>query len=407
MLIIWIILLFVTLLMCSGIELIWIPNREGLFSHFLQLRILKQITTELNYTKLVITSLTTIHFNNTEINLCNIFNLPDSIECRRDVHVNNTLCARYSKAIRRAYYLNHYPFRHLLLQSKVSKELSPCYKFSLPFMGGETRRDAFLRAVSFHHPALLFQPEFYTIFHKFRANMFQAMNIFNTNTSVRNYTVVHWRRGDQLTSRCQQGKDVSVNCRSARRFVHEVRQYTNDSLVYVATNEEDLHSVDMSILHEAGFLTLNESLLGYHRNSVQAAVVDVLLMLDATTFLSWGVSVINDAVEHERMLQGSTYCVVCESDVVYPTWCWLQEQYLLQYQSKQPYIPLSNTTTSTDVLHRHEERMQHAPLVLSHYNISTMPAYLDEIAVETKRMARELNTTAARAVLELLNIYNK
>ncbi|KAJ1429652.1 hypothetical protein B484DRAFT_419051 [Ochromonadaceae sp. CCMP2298] len=109
------------------------------------------------------------------------------------------------------------------------------------------------------------------------------------------YTVVHWRRGDQVT-RCSKRLDTSVNCLPAPHLIAAVRRLSNDSIVYVATNEQE--SGQLQLLREAGFLTFEDVL-----------AVEVSLMLAAPTFLAWGVSEIDDVVESERQRGGRTYCV--------------------------------------------------------------------------------------------------
>ena len=92
-----------------------------------------------------------------------------------------------------------------------------------------------------------------------------------------NYTVVHWRRGDQLSSRCRQGKDSSVNCKSAADLVAMVRNHSHDSLVYVATNEP-ANSTELEVLRSASFKLYSDSqfeLPGYEYESLNAFVLEV------------------------------------------------------------------------------------------------------------------------------------
>lgn len=52
----------------------------------------------------------------------------------------------------------------------------------------------------------------------------------------------------------------------------------------------------------------------------------ISIMLNASTFLAWGVSEVNDVIEHERMLRGKSYCSAKEETPKYPTWCWWHAQ---------------------------------------------------------------------------------
>lgn len=128
---------------------------------------------------------------------------------------------------------------------------------------------------------------------------------------------------------------------------------------------------------------------GYHTGSVAAAVVDVQLMLDATTFLGWGVSLIHDLVEHARMVQNKSWCTTLETNVTYPTWCWLQAQRVEQARDMRhrhlPSPPM-RLRQQREILLRADRHMHTHPLILSEYNITNMPAYQFEIEDCARRM---------------------
>lgn len=247
-----------------------------------------------------------------------------------------------------------------------------------PFLGGQTRRDAFLRVISLI-PQLDFHSKYRELFWAYKRNLL--------GLSSNSYTVVHWRRGDQLTSRCAQGKDHSVNCMSVQDLVVEIQRYTSDKVIYLATNEANLSHADLECLEHAGVQVFDPLVANYPAGSLAAVVVDVQLMLDATTFLCWGVSVINDLVEHARMVHNKTWCTVVETNVTYPTWCWLQEQRLLH-----AHLPAADTHVHQQQLARRkillqvDQYMHTHPLVLSEYNITNMPVYQFEIEDAARRM---------------------
>jgi hypothetical protein len=93
----------------------------------------------------------------------------------------------------------------------------------------------------------------------------------------------------------------------------------------------------------------------------------------------------NDLVEHERMLRNRTWCAARETHFQYPTWCWLQQQRLEKSRGK----PGSEGMSDRDLLLREDEVMQHAPLLLSVYNTSGMPAYQEEVRLAKQRAQRE------------------
>jgi hypothetical protein len=121
---------------------------------------------------------------------------------------------------------------------------------------------------------------------KFRHEYLNLVNVLKRKTEAlssnrRGYVVVHWRRGDQLTSniRCGQPRplhvttgtsrpiDTSVNCGSVETFIVQVREqvhrlievpfnYSSPIPVYVATNENNPTILDK--------LAKESFILGHH-----------------------------------------------------------------------------------------------------------------------------------------------
>ena len=108
------------------------------------------------------------------------------------------------------------------------------------------------------------------------------------------YSVVHWRRGDQIGYRCAHGKDYSVNCGSAENFIAKVI-----SIVYVATNED--REDDIKSLKAAGFYLFRD--LHMEISPLDAFVVELQLMIDATTFFYWGNSSVDLVADSARLQQ--------------------------------------------------------------------------------------------------------
>lgn len=173
-----------------------------------------------------------------------------------------------------------------------------CYKGTLPLLGRKNVREAIVSSTSFP-PRLIFQSQIQELAHAFVSSL-----KFHSDDR---YTVVHWRRGDQLSTRCVQGKDNSVNCGSAANLIDKVRSSTDDSSIYIATNEHS-KSPHLDELTSAGFKTFKDSNF-LHLGPVESFLIEVYMMISATTFLGWGVSEVNDVVEYERMQMGKSYCV--------------------------------------------------------------------------------------------------
>ena len=392
--------------MCStlatNIDWVWIPNGEGIFSQFLQLRVIHHVAKEVfrnDSLTVAMPFFDTIHFNKSILDLCSIFSLPKYIQCKSCVVVNKSTCSKHSAVIRTAYNFRHkgktdHSIREILLEvgsSADSASHTPtmssdcmttntpthrtvCYSKGVPTLGGRTRRDAFLRAISFPLPKFELHRDYRKSFVDYKTKMFENALLPLLNTTV-NYTVVHWRRGDQLSSRCRQRKDQSVNCGDASELIEEIGRLTHDHLVYIATNE-DPRSKDSQTLRQHGYLLFDEQLSSFQHGSVGSFLLEVRLMLDATTFLGWGVSIINDVIEHERMLRRKSWCTTNDFQPNYPTWCWLQHQRLLRFTNATEIADIRALPHS--LMQRIDENTTSTHLLLSDFDISGMHIYRKE-----------------------------
>jgi hypothetical protein len=54
---------------------------------------------------------------------------------------------------------------------------------------------------------------------------------------------------------------------------------------------------------------------------MEAFILEVTLMIEASTFLGWGISEVNDVVEYERMKKNRTFCTTDEWSFSYVSWC--------------------------------------------------------------------------------------
>ena len=501
-------------------NLTWIPNNEGVFSQYLQMKVMHFVAFDMGASNLFIPHQKIAHMNRTVLNLCDVFRLQRPIKCTRVIGARIGRPA--TRIIQSAYAQEGYITRHETLKREYENDTRLSFRFTVPFIGGETRRDALIRAISFSNPPLVFHRQYVKWFRQVKTSLLQKLKPelkVGPSGSVHyrsdiNYTVVHWRRGDQLQSRCKQGKDISANCRNASELLQLIRLYSSDTLVYIATNEHmaspeisylrkhgcfvfadgstssnakisttvgtsipinpnytststtdllytnsTLYTVGASIIKSSSTEEVEAEQPTMAHNSVAAFVVDVRLMLDATTFLGFGVSIINDVVEHERMLRNKTWCTTTfttpplsaantsptaaatstavvggvgagadrAAATTYPTWCWLQEQLLLQIQAHTLYMPKSgfeersraynashdpptnmpNTShllghreaamgmfprgsaalqrMRNEIARAHDANMTQTPLVLSAYDVSGMPAYQKEVRYHARQ----------------------
>jgi hypothetical protein len=133
------------------------------------------------------------------------------------------------------------------------------------------------------------------------------------HASGKNYTVIHWRRGDQLETRCKNG-DHSFNCVDVKEFLHMIDSITRPLMViqtpiYIATNEMDkeIHRV----LNQSSLYTMNsfKNIININ-NSFEEFLVDLMMMCKARYLFLGGYSTIHrwlESCRHKAKLLDSTY----------------------------------------------------------------------------------------------------
>ena len=130
----------------------------------------------------------------------------------------------------------------------------------------------------------------------------------------------HWRRGDQLSTRCRIGVDTSVNCSPVELFLRKVNAtllmledlgFSLGSVkVFIATNEGDdtvlRNFEELGYYHSGqlkGFLhTRNRT-----ANSLELFLLDTMIMCYASWFNYYGISTVDAFVEsckHLRLFHG-------------------------------------------------------------------------------------------------------
>lgn len=301
-----------------GKELTWeTPTHSGLFSQFMQLKMMYAIAKRFERNLNVVESIS-IHLGDQILNMCEVFELPDDISCQSK-ELNDKLMNQLGI---------NYVQQNLTTSVLKSEQVNVFYSDRVPLKGAKDTHDAVVRAtnIPLH---LNFHTKYSLLVSKFKS----ALGI----DGVLPFTVVHWRRGDQLESRCFHHKDRSVNCETADKLIDIVRNYTKDKIVYVATNE-DPESIEIVHLRNAGFKTFADGMGGKNVSSLEAIVIDSSLMIDATTFLAWGVSEVDDVVEYERMSLNKTFCVTDRlEDDQDDTWC-----SRVKAGNNPPYLTLGN-----------------------------------------------------------------
>jgi hypothetical protein len=351
-------------------SLYWIPNNSGVFSHYLQLKVILATPSFQRMNIIIAPTLSKSHYGDDYIDMCSIFQLPSHIKCSPVPHgmqCYDKLPRNWSANMDHPLDLHHYhpPHSH---QHHYHECL--CYKGSITFDRSDvTARDIVLRAVDSDVLSLSFSDRSMQLMHRFRSTLLKLGHSRNrygngSNVTVNSsrsdddlYTVVHWRRGDQLNTRCKKMLDISVNCQDAYHLIDRVSKsivhnpsHNISSIIYIATNEPQGSSA-METLRRHGYLTyqdimmmdmdmdmemmnnkqhlspINRDYRDEYLSVFDVLVVETLLMIDADVFLAWGISEINDIVEYERRAVNKTHCIdqSIPPDTKLGTWCGLHK----------------------------------------------------------------------------------
>jgi hypothetical protein len=309
-------------------EFVWLPSTEGLSSRFFQIEAIHSHLIVYNRS-LVIANMLSIHNHDVgRVNVCDIFVLPESIRCSNRPVSTIVLGGKCVSCIPAGKLHNH------LVTGFLPAFVLPAKDFSW-----QTTTCAVL--VGYEMPSnsspkrkLPIPVEFQSKHVQIRDRALSYLLNVSLSTAAAwggeipanlTFVAVHWRRGDQLTSRCH-GADHSFNCGTVDQLTDFVQQSgfslpahgTNignksasslletEVVVFVATNEEDPDIYQK--LHSRGMHTYRS--IPMHLNSVETFAMEVQLMAAATSFLYAGVSGVHDLVMRLRPLCTTRNCSI-------------------------------------------------------------------------------------------------
>lgn len=293
-------------------QIIHLPTHEGLDSQFNQLEKLWSLLKAMSINKTIVAApILTHHFKEeTHVQLCDIFQLPDEIECSCSTSVQvgqqQSDCSILGFRNNWATHAHDYGLNgnNSKLSGNVDLSNVTCVAGMLNSLQYMNRyKDVFKKDFDKHR----FKVRFAIKYQHLAGLVLQLM----PGRMHKGYIAAHWRRGDQLTTRCKKSPnmvaDTSVNCGTAVEFVSLVETkrreleatYKRSFPVYVATNEDQKPALDL--LHTSGYFTFADiiSTLRPHINltSEEIFVLELVLMCYSTEFLYWGESGVHDVVE--------------------------------------------------------------------------------------------------------------
>ena len=330
-------------------NLYWVSNNAGLFSHFFQIKYLYATAIKW-HRNLVIIPYKTIHLTDLKknnksiaINLCDIFVLNDdskssqSISCKKSLKISAMKCYPKFRSLQRFSHLKDVCFSGRVwgksgvipLHQKLEiMNLHPKLNFQIKYINKFINVINFLNININNISSSISNTSISSICNKnidinkifpyFDSNNHSNNNDYNNNNHSNNNNnniVIHWRRGDQLTTRCTSKwgglKDHSINCRSVDELIYDIkyfvsfypiRNYTN---ILIATNEKNLTILNK--LRNNQFIIISDLINSFKicendkvLSSLDEFIIESQFMLYAKTFISYGISQINDVIEYER-----------------------------------------------------------------------------------------------------------
>lgn len=298
--------------------LIYLPTHEGLVSNFNQLERLWSVLDYAQISKTIITTpITTRHFSSAieDVRLCDIFVLPPGIKCscaqeRELAHVQ-----KYCPVLGLNKTWSNSPETYYLTANQSALTLSIDFKNVSCVAGSmfNLKYDPYYAPSPGVYPVRKhFEVQFTPQYVNLADSVMQLLGFRSKDTNA--YLAAHWRRGDQLTTRCKSTvsgyNDTSLNCGSVKEFIRtahmEQARHNRKTRVklplYVATNERN--ATTLHKLHLAGFLTM-ANITEALRPTVMLDeddifVVEMVLMCKAQLFLYWGTSSVHTLVEKCR-----------------------------------------------------------------------------------------------------------
>ena len=308
-------------------EFIYLPTTEGLISQFNELR---NFWSHIRLNRHFYTTLhRSQHFTRVSwYSMCDIFDFGDAVQC-----INTTADDVVKTVGRNVCHRKEAPSSHQWLNDPISFNMDK-YLFdndvavvksfhisrngSMCVLGGPAPVLDWVMGPTF---PLTFQQKFHRYLHQAKVNL--GIQHPETHRNLRSYMVVHWRRGDQLKSRCEPSAshnitDRSFNCRTAHELISEIKRviksgYLEGSaesqffwrekarkkipnhpddkpLVYIATNQ-NLYLLEKGVpMHDmftkAGFYSFKD--LGLkHLNTLDRFVTELHMMIDSDYFMAW------------------------------------------------------------------------------------------------------------------------
>ena len=322
---------------------LYISTDEGLISHYVQIELLWNIANKHN--RLIkIAPMYSVHYNRLPVDICNVFSFPKNVTCSTEDDKmdmiekkkcvildngsgsNNTWATRPSKfnmswKSKPTFRVNFLNVSCVAGDMKGFVEISNKFKLNylpspvIPFQKNNLHEDVKKFIIDRYFGNSFIQ----------NINDFFGIKEINSNdkfkerrSSHKQLAVFHWRRGDQLWSRCIRNnffhniQDHSVNCATVQEFIIEVNKLIsmysipiNSTIIYVATNEVNMTNlIELKKQHFVliSDLVENEKVQNdISKNSMlKNFLVELFLICHSNYVFSWGFSNLHFFIERCR-----------------------------------------------------------------------------------------------------------
>lgn len=286
-------------ILTSSSPMYYLSTQEGLIAH---LRYIQALSAVAKYydRRILLVPFSSIHYPDVpDVNLCDYFHFPNHISCINDSSVSllqqmDCVYTGYSQ------YNSDSGIPRFIKVERTNNfdfKTVDCLAGQILYHSGNFPRGK----ISVQS---LFEQGFFKIIHKYRILLQDAVNILRNKNSA-NSTVIavtHWRRGDELETRCKRGKNSTVNCGTAytlmehfeKKIQLDLRPSNDKFLVkYVATNERNVEHLNPLWEHGyTSFKSLEISQKFQNLDSVARFLIDLMLMCSADYFISWGYTLV-------------------------------------------------------------------------------------------------------------------
>jgi hypothetical protein len=290
-------------------HLFHLSTDEGLASHFYQLEKLWMIVKSVPIDRTIVEPVFhSVHYQHNLVSMCDIFVLPPEIKCSCGSVQHIGHLEAYCPIVpplegKREFHAEEFGLNSSTSAVTTDIDLKNVSCIAGSMYGMVQTQYAYVININprkLSMPVVL-QPEYVRVADAIRRHLQMQRGV---------YTAAHWRRGDQLTTRCAEQHsrqhDGSINCDSVQQFIATVQErkerrkkhVTRKFRVYVATNEQNPHV--LHALHSAGFLTaanITTALRPYLQlTELELFVVELLILCEAEKFWYWGLSGVHDLV---------------------------------------------------------------------------------------------------------------